>query len=186
MKDSLPMTTTEHSLGPLAEPSELRRMLINLPFRVIPRWLGRTSLGARFLVFTPASSVARSVVGRSTDICIEGQPRSATTFTYAAVSVANPGLQVSGQTHLEGNVLLAVKRGVPTVVSVREPLAAMASWREFSMLREPARRLLIDYARFYESVLAIPDGSPVVICRFEDLISSPRAATLICKSSTRY
>lgn len=156
--------------------------MLYLTFRTIPGVLGRTAFGARFLMFTPPFR-NQEIVGRTTDLCIEGAPRSANVFSKTVTWLGNPGLSIAGETHQPGNFLLAVKAGIPCVILVRDPVPALVSWMEFSSVGEPARRLLLDYARFYECVIDNALRGRVVICRFEDVTASPQAITRMANSA---
>ena len=101
-------------------------------------------------------------------ICIEGYPRSANTYSVAAMLVSQPEFDghIGRHTHLSGQVLRAVQFGVPTLVIIRKPLAAAASLRVFAPWMS-AKQCLQDYQRFYSGIAAAREG--YVLVRFEDI-----------------
>lgn len=63
-----------------------------------------------------------------TDVVIEGFPRSSNTFAAAALHQAADGrLAIASHVHTPSQVVLAVRRGLPTLVVIREPVATLAS-----------------------------------------------------------
>lgn len=74
---------------------------------------------------TPGS--AKRAVGPDTQAVIEGFPRSGNTFAYFALQEANGPTPVSSHVHVPAQVRQAVRRGVPTLLVVREPVACLAS-----------------------------------------------------------
>ena len=102
---------------------------------------------------------------RSTDLVVEGFPRSANTFVKAAFLDANPGRRVASHLHAARSVRRAVRMGVPTVVLVREPVEAVASL----LVRDPRvrpRTALRAYLSFYRGVL--PVAGQVVVAPFAE------------------
>jgi hypothetical protein len=157
-------------------------LLHRIAFQSVPRLLGRSGVTAGLLVLTPGSSNA-DVVGRGDDLCIEGRHRSANTYSKAAFEIANPESALASHTHQPGNALRALRLGVPCLVIVRNPVDQGISWREFSMPHQSPGRILRDYYRFYEAVVPRVEPGKLVICRFEDVISSPQAVTRIANDA---
>jgi hypothetical protein len=99
------------------------------------------------------------LVDDDTDLVIESYPRCASSFALAAFNLAQrPAVyRVAHQTHAAGHVIEAVRRGVPTLVLIREPEDVLVS----NMIRHPKRTvpdLLRGYLRFYEPLLPHRDG----------------------------
>ncbi len=99
------------------------------------------------------------LVDDDTDLLIESYPRSASSFAVAAFNLAQrPTVyRVAHQTHAAGHVIDAVRRGVPSLVLIREPEEVLVS----NMIRHPKRTvpdLLRGYLRFYEPLLPHRDG----------------------------
>jgi hypothetical protein len=109
------------------------------------------------------------LVDDDTDLVIESYPRSASSFALAAFNLAQrPRVyRVAHQTHAAGHVIEAVRRGVPTLVLIREPEDAVVS----SIIRHPRRTpadLLRGYLRFHEPLLPHRDG--LVVGTFDEVI----------------
>lgn len=67
-------------------------------------------------------------ITRQTDVVIEGFPRSSNTFAAAALHQAADGrLTIASHVHTPSQVVLAVRRDLPTLVVIREPVATLAS-----------------------------------------------------------
>jgi hypothetical protein len=99
------------------------------------------------------------LVDDHTDLVIESYPRCASSFALAAFNLAQrpATYRVAHQTHAAGHVIEAVRRGVPTVVLIREPEDVVVS----NMIRHPGRTvadLLRGYLGFYEPLLPHRDG----------------------------
>lgn len=99
------------------------------------------------------------LVDNDTDLVIESYPRCASSFALAAFNLAqHPSIyRVAFQTHAAGHVIEAVRRGVPTLVLIREPEDVTVS----NMIRHPKRTvadLLHGYLRFYQPLLPHRDG----------------------------
>ncbi|MGZ4114480.1 MAG: hypothetical protein ACXVQT_05310 [Actinomycetota bacterium] len=99
------------------------------------------------------------LVDDDTDLVIESYPRCASSFALAAFNLAQrPAVyRVAHQTHAAGHMIDAVRRGVPTLVLIREPEDVIVS----NMIRHPKRTvpdLLHGYLRFYEPLLPHRDS----------------------------
>jgi hypothetical protein len=99
------------------------------------------------------------LVEDDTDLVIESYPRCASSFALAAFNLAQrpASYRVAHQTHAAGHVIEAVRRGVPTLVLIREPEHVVVS----NLIRHPGRTvadLLRGYLRFYEPLLPHRDG----------------------------
>ena len=69
------------------------------------------------------------VVGKDTRIVIEGFPRSANTFAVLAFEQAQPRkVRIAHHIHSPAQVLLASRWKIPTMVLIRRPQDAVASW----------------------------------------------------------
>ncbi len=73
-----------------------------------------------------------TIVGRETDIVIEGYPRSANTYAVASFLYAqgkkNKQIKVARHQHSPAQVLYAVNRGIPCIVLIRNPYDAILSY----------------------------------------------------------
>lgn len=92
----------------------------------------KTFLGSRPTLFFPIFRRRRAfddlLVTETTDICIEGFPRSANSFAVGAFEHAqtNP-VTIAHHTHVPANAMRACKWGIPTIVLVRSPYDAIVS-----------------------------------------------------------
>jgi hypothetical protein len=105
----------------------------------------------------------------STEVVIEGFPRSANTFSVFAFQLAQEGpVRVAHHLHAPIQVAAGIRMQIPVIVLVRAPADAVLSL----VLRNPyisIRRALSDYATFYERVLSIRGG--YVVAPFEEVTS---------------
>jgi hypothetical protein len=75
---------------------------------------------------TPRGTTRR--ITDATDVVIEGFPRSSNTFAAAAMHQASGGsLVVASHVHTPSQVVLAVRRSLPTLVVIREPRPTLRS-----------------------------------------------------------
>lgn len=93
---------------------------------------GKTVVGAHptlfFPLFRPRSAFDDLLVTRSTDICIEGFPRSANSFSVQAFRHAQPQpVDVAHHTHVPANAMRACEWEIPTVILIRSPKDAIVS-----------------------------------------------------------
>jgi hypothetical protein len=109
------------------------------------------------------------VLGRDTELLIEGFTRSGTTFAVVAFQLAQARpVRVARHLHAPAHVIAAARRELPTLVCVRPPEPTVLS----QVIREPHVTLsqsLRSFARFYEGIL--PYRSHLVVATFEQLIS---------------
>ncbi len=93
-------------------------------------------------------------VGPGTDVVIEGYPRSANSFAVAAFRHAQPEpVRIAHHVHVPANAIAGVRRGLPTLVVVREPADAVVEL----VLAKPAltvAQALRGWIRFYRPLLA--------------------------------
>lgn len=112
----------------------------------------------------------RVTVGKDTELVIEGYPRSANTFAVAAFLLAQGRpVKLARHLHAPAQVIAAAKKGIPTLVLVRNPRDAVLS----QCMRAPhisIEQALKDYVRFYRSVLPYKDK--YVIGRFEEVTTN--------------
>lgn len=121
-------------------------------------------------------------VSRTTEIVIEGYPRSGNTFAVVAFRQAQ-GRQIKMAHHLHAaaQIKLAARLGVPAIVLIREPSEAILS----VMVRDPhasMRWALSSYIRFYSTVLPYLDK--VVVAPFATVTSD--LASIIRLVNTHY
>jgi hypothetical protein len=107
----------------------------------------------------------RNVVTSSTDVVIEGFPGSANTYVREALLLVEPSLRIASHTHSPANALEGARRGVPTLVLVRDPVAATLSFVDRHGGHTPAWALR-RYVTFHEALLGRLDG--IHVATFED------------------
>ena len=101
-------------------------------------------------------------------LVIEGFPRSGNTFAREAVIEANPGLHVASHLHRAAHVIRAVDLGIPTLVLVRDPVDAVASFVFMNEYRSVDAALRA-YCRFYRRLWRHRDR--FVVATFEQVVS---------------
>lgn len=111
----------------------------------------------------------RLFVAPTSDLLIEGFPRSANSFCVWAFRLANPGLRLSSHMHAAAHVLWAVRYRVPALVLLREPESAVLSLLVMRPHLDP-RQLLLDYTSFYQSLEAY--RGDIVLAKFETVIDN--------------
>lgn len=106
------------------------------------------------------------LLGADTALTVDGFPRSGNSFLMEAFWQTNPGVPVAHHTHAAAQVIGSVRRGLPTLVLIREPQAAIAS---FLVMRPDIGWSLAawSYVRFYRPLLAYRRG--FLLAQFEDV-----------------
>lgn len=114
---------------------------------------------------TPAIEQPR--IDDRTALVIEGFPRSGNSFASAAFGLAtNWTLPRASNTHLAGQVLLAVRRRVPTLVVIRHAGDAVASLCVAAGYLRPAAGLR-EWLRFYRAIAPVTSG--LVLATFDEV-----------------
>jgi hypothetical protein len=133
------------------------------------RHASRRVLGRHPALFLPVAfrRHPQSALNANTDLVIDGFGRSAVTFAVIAFQVAQNGhVHVAHHAHAIAPILAAAKRGVPELVTIREPEATVLS----SVVREPGvpmHQFLRSYVDFYRRLGDVADD--VVLARFESI-----------------
>ncbi len=114
------------------------------------------------------------IVTAESDLVIVGYPACANTFARVALLHANPGLSLASHAHSWTQVAEATRHGLPTLVLVREPRAAVLSVLVRFSERDP-RQELEAYATLYRRTLPFMDDVVVadfaeVTTRFGDVV----------------
>jgi hypothetical protein len=107
------------------------------------------------------------VVGPDTQLVIDGYTRAASTHVVYTFQLAQPEpVRLAHHLHAPAQVIEAVRRGVPTLVLVREPDGTALS----QAAREPhvtVRDALLAHARYHERLLPYRDA--VVVADFREV-----------------
>jgi len=109
------------------------------------------------------------VVDGDTEVVIDGYTRSASTFAVYAFQIAQPQpVRLAHHLHAPAQLMQAARRGLPTIMVIREPRGAVLS----QVVREPGVDLLDAlwaYSRFHESLAACRDA--FVVADFDEVTS---------------
>lgn len=109
------------------------------------------------------------VVGDSTELVIEGFPRTGTTFAVAAFDRAQPRkVEVACHVHAPAQILAAVRRGIPAMVVIREPQNTVLSFVTRHTYVTMAQALRA-YVRFYEPL--VHERARFLVAGFPDITS---------------
>lgn len=109
-----------------------------------------------------------TLAGHDTAIVIDGFLRSGNTFSVAAFEVANGrSLHVGRHLHGAPHILRAARLGLPTIVLIRAPRDAVASY----LIRRPTltpEDALVEYLDFYETAWRVHEQ--FVVGLFEQVV----------------
>jgi len=149
-----------------------RRVPLGSPRHALRRWVS----GYPWLYLPLARwKNAHSVLGAHTELVLDGFTRSAGTFAAIAFQIAqNDHVRMAHHMHAAAPLIAAARRGVPTLITVREPEPTILS----ALMREPRvapKQWLKTYAAFYERIL--PVRFDVVVAKFEEVTSDFGAVT---------
>jgi len=111
-----------------------------------------------------------------TQLVVEGFPRCGNTFAVFALRAAQPGpVDVSSHVHVPAQVKVAVRRGLPTVVAVREPVGAVTSL-VIAAPHVPLGQALREYVHHHRELLPFREG--FLVADFEQITHDMGAVTL--------
>ncbi len=148
------------------------------------RWEARSWLGQHpglyYPIYRHLGADPSLCVGSETDIVIEGYPRSANSFLVSAfLSCQHRPVQVAHHLHTPAQVLAGIRRNLPVIVLIRDPVDAIRSRAALTRQVDSAegRRpepvslaaLARDYLRFYQTVEPVLDS--VLLVKFDQAIS---------------
>jgi hypothetical protein len=103
----------------------------------------------------------------ATDLVIEGFPRSGNTFTTFGVEQASGyELTIASHVHQPCQVKLALSRGLPTVLVVRDPVAALASYLVYDR-RFSISTVIGEYCSYHREL--VPYAERVLVCEFDEV-----------------
>ncbi|SFH91075.1 hypothetical protein [Albimonas pacifica] len=117
----------------------------------------RNRLAEADRLYLPLARLARPehAVGPRTQLVVEGFPRSANSWIEGCVREAWPQLQVAQHLHAAASLRAAARRGLPAILLLRAPDAAVASL----LLREPeiydAGLGFEEYVRFHAGLTGV-------------------------------
>ena len=134
------------------------------------RWSIRSRVAEHPRLYLPIAraKVPDAVLRDDTELLIEGFTRSAVTFATIAFQLAQRRpVRVAHTLHSVGHVRMAVRREVPSLVTIREPEETVLS----AVVREPYLTLggvLTAYTRFYTGIEPVRDR--IVVGRFDSVV----------------
>ena len=143
------------------------------------RHLARTWLSERPALYLPLArrrypGPSPEVLGPDTELVIDGYTRAASTHVVYAFQLAQPApVRLAHHLHAPAQLIAAARRGLPTLVPVREPDATALS----QAAQEPhvtVGNALLAYARFHERLLPYRDS--FVVADFEEVTRDARPA----------
>lgn len=135
------------------------------------RWLARSRVARNPLYLHLArfsdAQTDEWLIARHKALCIDGFPRTATTFAVAGFQLAQPlPVQVAHHSHAPAVVCAAARWGIPTLVTIREPEELVLSTAVYlPFLTVPSA--LGAYVSFYETIR--PLRRSFVVGEFEDV-----------------
>jgi len=111
------------------------------------------------------------VVDKNTDLCIEGYPRSANTFSFFLIDEATQQkLKIAHHLHMSGQLVRAIRLKIPAILIIRNPVDAALSF----ILREQSVSLSTAfywYERFHSNLLKYMDQ--LIVCNFNMVVQKP-------------
>jgi hypothetical protein len=166
-------TTSDVALPaqPVAERNDLSQAMRDSVRRVLRRGKYLAGHDPAFLPLllraTPMGTDKR--ITADTDIVVEGFPRSGNTFAVFALGDASQGrLNVASHVHHPSQVKLAVRRGLPTLLVIREPVACLASYLIAGPHGRP-KQVLHEYLGYHRELLPYVDD--LVVADFTEVTS---------------
>jgi hypothetical protein len=161
-------------------PSEVRHLWRNF-LRRAKNLLGLDPVFLPVLLRLTPLGTSRQITP-STDLVIEGFPRSGNTFTAFAVDDASGHqLTIASHVHQPSQIKLALARGVPTVLVVRAPVAALASYLVYDP-RFSASTVIGEYCSYHRQL--VPYAERLLVCEFDEVTS--HTCSVIDRINHRY
>jgi hypothetical protein len=159
--------------------------LVHLAWLYVHDWSSVTPIFLPTVRFCPALQEPgdpRCWVSPTTEIVIEGYPRSGNTFAVVAFRLAQGReIEIAHHLHAAAQIKRAARLDVPAIVLIREPSEAILSL----VVRDPhasMRWALRSYIRFYSIV--VPYLDKMVVAPFATVTSD--LASIIRMVNTRY
>lgn len=110
----------------------------------------------------------RSFVVANTSFCVEGFPSSANTYFQFIMGYLFPELVFAHHTHTIATVKKSLKRGLPTIILIRNPIDAIAS--KIIRFEDDLESSYTEYIKFYSYVEKNIDK--LFILSFEEVIEN--------------
>lgn len=117
-----------------------------------------------------------------TQLVVEGFPRGGNTFTvFALQNAAHNQLRIASHVHHPSQVKLAVERGLPIVLVVREPIAVLSSYMTYAQ-HGRVSDVFKEYSSYHREL--IPYVDQVLVCEFEEIVSD--MSSVIARINRRF
>lgn len=130
--------------------------------------LGREPIFLPILLRLTPLSTSRRITG-STHLVIEGFPRSGNTFTSFAVDEASGHMiTIASHVHQPSQIKYALAHSVPTVLVIRDPVSALASYLVYDR-RFSVSTVIGEYCSYHQQL--VPYAERLLICEFEEITS---------------
>lgn len=143
--------------------------------------LGHDPIFLPILLRLTPHGISRQIT-ESTDLVVEGFPRAGNTFTVFALEDATEyRLRIVSNVHHPAQVKLAVARGVPTILIVRDPVDQLASYLAYGPHARPAA-VIKEYCSYHRELLPYLDR--LLICDFAQIVSD--ISSVISRINRRY
>jgi len=111
------------------------------------------------------------IVTGQTELLIEGYPRSANSFAlHAFLSAQKETVRVASHLHLSGQCQVAFCRKIPSLILIRNPQDAVASFMILEGNKMSPQQALREYITFYRDVL--PHRDRFVLASFEEVTTN--------------
>lgn len=134
------------------------------------------ALGSMYVRMRPQLRHGR--ITHSTRLVLDGYPRSANAYAEWAFRYANGNsVPLAVRMHSPRGVIEGVRRGLPTIVLIRPPRDAVASWLQYKPGVDAAdafRR----YAAYYDRILPVRDS--IVVAAFDEVVADFGAVVARC------
>jgi hypothetical protein len=118
------------------------------------------------------------LITSATRLVLDGYPRSANAYAEWAFRYANgDSVPIAVRLHSPRAVREGVRRGVPTIVLIRPPRDAVASWLQYKPGVNAANAFR-RYARYYRRIMPLRDR--VVVAPFDEVVADFGAVIRRC------
>ena len=130
--------------------------------------LGHDPLFLPILLRLTPLGISRQITP-STELVVEGFPRSGNTFTvFALQDAAANQIRLSSHVHHPSQVKHAVVKGVPVVLVVREPIAVLSSYLTYGP-HGRAPDVLKEYYSYHQEL--VPYVDRILVLDFDEIVS---------------
>jgi hypothetical protein len=121
-------------------------------------------------------------ITEQTGLVVEGFPRSGNTYTTFALEDASRHLlEIASHVHQPSQIKAGLARGLPTVMVIREPSAALASYLVYGPQFTPAQ-VIREYCSYHRELA--PYVERILICEFSEVTTN--MASVIDRINHRY